>query len=52
MVLHGGNQAGARSELRLLPDKGIAIAVLTNLSDADLKDLLKGITDALVAAGN
>ena len=52
VILHGGNQAGARSELRILPDKGIAIAVLTNLSDADLKDLLKGITDALVAAGN
>lgn len=51
VILHGGNQAGARSELRILPDKGIVIAVLTNLSDAPLQEMMKGITDALVAAG-
>lgn len=50
VILHSGNQAGARSELRILPDKGIVIAVMTNLSDADLREMLKGITDALLSS--
>jgi CubicO group peptidase (beta-lactamase class C family) len=50
VILHGGNQAGARSELRILPDKGIAIAVMTNLSDADIREIMKGLTEALLGS--
>ncbi len=49
VILHGGNQAGARSELQILPDKGIIIAVMTNLSDADIREMIKGIREALQA---
>ncbi len=50
IVSHGGNQAGARSQLGLLPDKGFVIAVMTNLSDANLNALMDGIRDLVLGA--
>jgi CubicO group peptidase (beta-lactamase class C family) len=48
VVLHGGNQAGARSQLGLMPAKGFVIVVMTNLSDANLAALTDGIRDAVL----
>ncbi|MEW6125900.1 MAG: serine hydrolase domain-containing protein [Acidobacteriota bacterium] len=48
LVLNNGNQAGAKCELWLFPDKGVVIAVMTNLSDSNLRDMLKNIQDLLL----
>ncbi len=50
IVLHGGNQAGARSQLGLMPAKGFVIVVMTNLSDANLGAMIDGIRDAVLGA--
>jgi CubicO group peptidase (beta-lactamase class C family) len=52
ILVHTGNQAGARTELRLLPEKGIVIAVMTNLSDANLGEMMQSIQDLLLDAAN
>jgi CubicO group peptidase (beta-lactamase class C family) len=50
VVSHGGNQAGARSQLGLMPAKGFVIAVMTNLSDANLATMIDGIRDAVLGS--
>ncbi|MGH9312553.1 MAG: serine hydrolase domain-containing protein, partial [Vicinamibacterales bacterium] len=42
-VFHSGNQAGASSNLRLAPADGGAIAIMTNLEDAELGPILNAI---------
>jgi CubicO group peptidase (beta-lactamase class C family) len=49
MIIHNGGQAGTRTDLRLFPEKGIVIAVMTNLSDAPIEQMIKGIQEILLA---
>lgn len=49
LVLHGGNQAGASSYLSFSPERGIAIVVMTNLQDAQLDGIVRGIAQVMLA---
>lgn len=49
LVLHGGNQAGASSYLSFSPERGIAIVVMTNLQDAQLDGIVRGIAQIMLA---
>ena len=44
---HSGNQAGAASAFAIVPEVGAVYAILTNLEDADLAVISRGITSAL-----
>jgi CubicO group peptidase (beta-lactamase class C family) len=46
-VSHSGNQAGAASFLVLLPEVGVAYAIMTNLEDAELGPISRGIANVL-----
>ncbi len=50
LVMHNGNQAGARSELSLLPAKGSVIAIMANLSDVPLNEVLRVVGQEVIAA--
>jgi len=50
LVMHNGNQAGARSELSLLPAKGSVIAIMANLSDVPLNEVLRVVGREVIAA--
>lgn len=50
LISHNGNQAGARSELSLLPAKGSAIAIMANLSDVALNEVLRVVGREVMAA--
>ncbi len=50
LVMHNGNQAGARSELSLLPVKGSVIAIMANLSDVPLNEVLRVVGREVIAA--
>jgi len=45
---HDGGVPGALSELRLIPDRGLAVIVLTNDTDAPTKEILELILDAMI----
>lgn len=47
---HGGNQSGASSLLYVLPERGIVIAIMTNLQDVRLDDMMNGIGKILISA--
>lgn len=49
-VSHSGNQAGASSFLVILPEVGATYAIMTNLEDAELGTISRGIAGALRAA--
>lgn len=49
LVMRNGNQAGARSELSLLPVKGSVIAIMANLSDVPLNEVLRVIGREVIA---
>jgi CubicO group peptidase (beta-lactamase class C family) len=40
---HSGNQAGAASSLVILPEAGVTYAIMTNLEDAELGTISRGI---------
>jgi CubicO group peptidase (beta-lactamase class C family) len=44
---HSGNQAGASSLLVILPEVGVTYAIMTNLEDAELGTLSRGIANTL-----
>ena len=44
---HSGNQAGAASFLVILPEVGVIYAIMTNLEDAELGTISRGIANAL-----
>lgn len=44
---HSGNQAGAASFLVILPEVGVTYAIMTNLEDAELGTISRGIANAL-----
>jgi CubicO group peptidase (beta-lactamase class C family) len=44
---HSGNQAGAASAFVIVPEVGAVYAILTNLEDADLAVISRGITSTL-----
>jgi serine beta-lactamase-like protein LACTB len=46
-VSHSGNQAGAASFLVILPEVGVTYAIMTNLEDAELGTISRGIANAL-----
>jgi len=50
LISHNGNQAGARSELSLLPAKGSVIAIMANLSDVPLNEVLRVVGREVIAA--
>ncbi len=50
LISHGGNQAGARSELSLLPAKGSVIAIMANVSDVPLNEVLRVVGREVMAA--
>ncbi len=50
MISHGGNQAGARTALSLLPEKGSVIAIMANLSDVDLNSVLRVVGREVLGA--
>jgi len=39
---------GASAALVLIPERGVAIAVMTNLSDAALQNVVNGVRKALI----
>ncbi len=45
---HGGNQSGASSLLDVLPEKGVVIAIMTNLQDIRLVEMMQGIIKAVI----
>jgi CubicO group peptidase (beta-lactamase class C family) len=49
LVLHTGNQAGSSSYLSFSPERGIAIVVMTNLQDARLDGIVRGIAQVMLA---
>jgi serine beta-lactamase-like protein LACTB, mitochondrial len=49
MVAHGGGQSGVSTHLLLLPDKGIAVAVMCDLEEADVSRLTRSIAEILLA---
>ena len=46
-ISHSGNQAGASSLLVILPEVGVAYAIMTNLEDAELAPLSRSIANVL-----
>jgi serine beta-lactamase-like protein LACTB len=46
-VSHSGNQAGASSFLVILPEVGVTYAIMTNLEDAELGTISRGIANTL-----
>ena len=44
---HSGNQAGASSFLVILPEVGVTYAIMTNLEDAELGPISRGIANAM-----
>lgn len=46
-VSHSGNQAGAASFLVILPEVGVTYAIMTNLEDAELGTISRGIANTL-----
>lgn len=50
LAMHNGNQAGARSELSLLPAKGSVIAIMANVSDVPLNEVLRVVGREVLAA--
>jgi CubicO group peptidase (beta-lactamase class C family) len=44
---HSGNQAGASSFLVILPEVGVTYAIMTNLEDAELGTISRGIANTL-----
>ena len=44
---HSGNQAGAASFLVMLPEVGVTYAIMTNLEDAELGTISRGIANAM-----
>ncbi|MEW6207058.1 MAG: serine hydrolase domain-containing protein [Acidobacteriota bacterium] len=50
LYAHGGNQSGASSLLYVLPEKGIVIAIMTNLQDIRLDEMMNGIGKILTGA--
>lgn len=49
LVLHAGNQAGSSSYLSFSPERGIAIVVMTNLQDARLDGIVRGIAEIMLS---
>lgn len=49
LVQHSGNQAGSSSYLSFSPERGIAIVVMTNLQDARLDGIVRGIAQVMLA---
>lgn len=46
-ISHSGNQAGAASLLVILPEVGVTYAIMTNLEDAELGPISRGLADAM-----
>jgi hypothetical protein len=46
-ISHSGNQAGAASFLVILPEVGVTYAIMSNLEDAELGTISRGIANAL-----
>jgi len=46
-ISHSGNQAGAASFLVILPEVGVTYAIMTNLEDAELGTISRGIANTL-----
>ena len=46
-MTHSGNQVGASSVLHVLPEVGLTYAIMTNLEDAELGPLSRGIAQIL-----
>jgi hypothetical protein len=46
-MTHSGNQVGASSVLHVLPEIGLTYAIMTNLEDAELGPLSRGIAQIL-----
>ena len=46
-ISHSGNQVGAASFLVILPEVGVTYAIMTNLEDAELGTISRGIANAL-----
>ena len=46
-ISHSGNQAGAASFLVILPEVGVTYAIMSNLEDAELGTISRGISTAL-----
>jgi CubicO group peptidase (beta-lactamase class C family) len=44
---HSGNQAGASSVIVILPEVGVTYAIMTNLEDADMNTISRGLANAL-----
>ena len=47
-VSHGGNQAGASSLLRISPDRGAVLVIMTNLEDAPLGQIANALAAAVL----
>jgi CubicO group peptidase (beta-lactamase class C family) len=45
---HGGSDTGFRSQLLMIPEKGIGVTVMCNLNPAPLEELAGGILDLLL----
>jgi CubicO group peptidase (beta-lactamase class C family) len=48
VVAHGGGQSGVSTHLLLLPDKGIAVAAMCDLEDANVSELTRSIAEILL----
>jgi CubicO group peptidase (beta-lactamase class C family) len=46
-LTHGGNQIGASSRLDVLPEVGLAYAIMTNLEDVEMGPISRGIAQIL-----
>ena len=49
LISHSGGQAGTSTLLTYSPEKGVVIALMSNLQEVSLVDLAKGIADAILA---
>jgi len=45
LIEHGGGSIGGTTDLRIYPDQGLVIAVITNTSQADLGEITERIAD-------
>ena len=48
MVAHSGGQSGVSTDLVLLPEKGLAVAVMCDLEGADASGLARSIAEILL----
>jgi hypothetical protein len=48
LILHIGNQFEASATLVIIPERGVVVAVMTNLSDAALQNVVNGVRKALI----